>query len=148
MVYREGARDKMLRVIEEWGAVWFVQLRYYQTVTGRKGVRSQIRVTDVKCSSDRRRRVKCGWEGCFEICAIGTMWHVVFELNLYLFSFKLITAKKYLKLCTWKILRRPKYKNKNALNDLHINIKNLFYRTQKQEFVLSWARTILFLSTN
>jgi len=55
--------------------------------------------------------VTCGWEGCFGIYPVGTMWQGVFELYLYLFSFKPITAKIYMKLCTWKILRRPKYKN-------------------------------------
>ena len=71
-------------------------------MTGRKYLRSQLRLTDVKYLSDRRIRVTCGWESCFDIYPVGTMWQVVFGLYLYLFSFKTITAKNYLKLCTWK----------------------------------------------
>jgi hypothetical protein len=45
-----------------------------------------------------------------------------------------------------KILPRPKYENTNTLTDLHITIKNLFDRIQKQKFIFPWAKTILLLS--
>jgi hypothetical protein len=146
MAYIEGARVKRLRITEQWRSLWSVQFRYYQSVTGRKYLRSQKRLTDVKYLSNRRIRGTRRWESFFDIYPVGTMWQVVLGLYLYLFSFKPITAKNYLKLCKWKLLRRPKYKNtnRNTFADLEVNTKNLLDRIKRGVF--SWVGTMLILS--